>query len=157
MSTDADLIEAIRTDGTIGAPALRHDVAGAIARGSHLQRRRRAWQAGASGLALAGVGAFGFVAVQSGGGDDRAVVVQPSDGQPRPVPAAAGASLQQIMRDALGTDWDFNTLSPELDLTVRPGSLSATGLPAEYRASAGLRVFGPRTSTSPPSAGVSAT
>jgi hypothetical protein len=143
MSTDEDLIEAIRTAGTTGAPALRHDIARAIARGSRLRRRRRTLHAGASCLALAGIAAFAFVTVQPGDGDGRAVVLQPSDGAPEPAPGAPGASLQQILWDALGADWEPALRSPEPDLAPRPGSVAAAGLPAEYRASAWLRVVDP--------------
>jgi hypothetical protein len=135
LMDDAELIEMLQRVATERTPPLRYEIESLLARGRRARRRRQALMVPASGLAVAGVAALVF-AVAHGGTDQRQqLFLSPaaSGTQDSPQSTAPAVSDQQILQDAFGDDFVISpggeTGPTPGNVTVRPGSPSADGLP----------------------------
>lgn len=133
LMDDADLIEMLQRVATEGTTPLRHDVEHLLAKGRHLRRRRQMLMVPASSLAAAGLAALVF-AVAHAGNDQPQLFLSPSSGtQDSPRSAAQADTDQQVLQDAFGDDFTIGsggeTGPTPGNVTVRPGSPSADGLP----------------------------
>lgn len=135
LMEDAELIEMLQRVANEGTPPLRHGIEDLLAKGRHLRRRRQLLMVPASSVAVAGVAALVF-AVGHAGTDQPHLVLSPaaSGTQESPHPAAQADTNRQVLQEAFGDDF---TIGPDGDtgpvppnVTVRPGSASAEGLPA---------------------------
>jgi hypothetical protein len=142
MMDDGELIGILRRVGTEGAPPFDHDIEELLVRGRHARRRRRAFIVSASSLVVAGVAALAFSILPTMTGRQQLLY------SPSALRAAYSTdrvdSNQQVLEKAFGADFAIN---PEGDVTVRPGSPAADGLPAGLRLWTQLLVITPSPQT----------
>ncbi|MCA1834760.1 MAG: hypothetical protein LC750_18875 [Actinobacteria bacterium] len=131
---DAELIELLRGVAKDGGPPLRHGIEHVVAEGRRARRRRRVLMVPASSVAIIGVVAL-LIAMARAGTNDRLFLSPSSSGtldSPRSTGSTAGDL--QILQEAFGDDFVVGpggeTGPTPGNVTVRPGSASADGLPA---------------------------
>jgi hypothetical protein len=131
---DSELIEMLRRVANEGTPPLRYDIGSLLARGRRARRRRQVLMVPASSVAVAGVAALVF-AVGNAGTEQPHIFLSPaaSGTQESPNSTAPAVTDQQVLQDAFGGDFVISpggeTGPTPGNVTVRPGSSSADGLP----------------------------
>lgn len=127
LMDDAELIEMLQRVATEGTPPLHHGIEHVLAKGRRARRRRQVLMVPASSLAVAGVAALVF-AMAHAGTDQPQLFLSPaaSGTQGSPRSTVQAVTHQQVLQEAFGDDF---AITPEGDVTVRPGSPSADGLP----------------------------
>lgn len=140
---DAEVIEMVRAVAGDGGPPLRDSPERVLAAGQRARRRRRALRVATSGVALAGVAALSLVVANSVPSGRQIELPPASSGtgteEPSDPTEQTGAN-RQVLLSALGDDFVINQSGefPQGDVTVRPGSPSAEGLPTGYAVGAHL-------------------
>ena len=135
LMDDAELIEMLKRVATEETPPLRHDIEHLLARGRHLRRQRQVLMVPASSLAVAGVAALVFAMAQTRTDQPQLFLSPAASGtQESPRSAAQADTNRQVLQEAFGDDFtigpDGETGPVPPNVTVRPGSPSADGLPA---------------------------
>jgi hypothetical protein len=134
LRNDDELIGILQRVAVDGSPPLRRDIDQLLAKGRRARNRRRVLMAPASGLAVAGLAAIVFAAADAGS-DQPQVFLSPSASatQDSSHSTAHSDTNRQVLQEAFGGDF---TIGPESEtgptpgnVTVRPGSPSAEGLP----------------------------
>jgi hypothetical protein len=135
LMDDSELIEMLQRVATERTPPLRYDIESLLARGRRARRRRQILMVPASGLAVAGTAALVFALPNGGTDQHQQLFLFPaaSGTQESPQSTASAVTNQQVLQDAFGDDFVISpggeTGPTRGNVTVRPGSPSAHGLP----------------------------
>jgi hypothetical protein len=133
LMDDSEVIEMLKRVDLDSHPPQRRDIDELLSKGRRARRHRRALLAPASSLGIVGVAALVFAMGQTRPSDRHLFLAPTGLTAPQPHPSVTQPdSNYDVLQEALGGDFaaiDPQKGNPGGNVTVRPGSPSAEGLP----------------------------